>query len=66
MFKDLVIFALHTGLRQHEQLSLTWERVSLSRRTILIQETKSGKPRSVPLNKTAFGCTGKSGKDKKY
>jgi integrase len=53
--KDLVVFSLHTGLRQHEQLSLTWERVSLSRRTILIQETKSGKPRSIPLNKTALG-----------
>jgi len=51
----LVVFSLHTGLRQHEQLSLTWERVSLLRRTILIQETKSGKPRSIPLNKTAVG-----------
>ena len=53
--KNLVIFSLHTGLSQHEQLSLTWERVSLARRTILIQETKSGKPRSIPLNKTALG-----------
>ena len=30
--KDLVVFSLHTGLRQHEQLSLTWDRVSLLRR----------------------------------
>ena len=53
--RDLVIFSLHTGLRQHEQLSLTWDRVSLLRMDILIQETKSGKPRSIPLNKTALG-----------
>ena len=52
--KDLVVFALNTGLRQDEQLSLTWQRVSLSRKTILIQETKSGKPRSIPLNQTAI------------
>ena len=52
--KDLVVFALNTGLRQDEQLSLTWQRVSLLRKTILIQETKSGKPRSVPLNQTAI------------
>ena len=52
--KDLVVFALNTGLRQNEQLSLTWYRVSLSRKTILIQETKSGKPRSIPLIQTAI------------
>ncbi|MCP4254147.1 MAG: tyrosine-type recombinase/integrase [Candidatus Scalindua sp.] len=53
--KDLVVFSLNTGLRQHEQLSLTWERVSMQRRDILILETKSGRPRSIPLNKAALG-----------
>ncbi|MGR3178670.1 MAG: tyrosine-type recombinase/integrase [Candidatus Anammoxibacter sp.] len=52
--KDLITFALHSGLRQDEQLSLAWTRVNMERRTILIQETKSGKPRSVPLNQTAL------------
>ena len=52
--KDLIVFSLNTGLRQNEQLSLTWSRVSLTRKTILIQETKSGKPRSIPLNQTAL------------
>jgi integrase len=60
--KDLVVFSLHTGLRQHEQLSLAWERVSLQRRTILILETKSGKPRSIPLNKTALGVLERNAK----
>ncbi len=52
--KDLIVFALNTGLRQDEQLSLEWSRVSLERKTILIQETKSGKPRSIPLNQAAL------------
>ncbi len=60
--KDLIVFSLNTGLRQHEQFSLTWERVSLLRKTILIQETKSGKPRSVPLNQTALNILEKKAK----
>ena len=46
---------LHTGLRQDELLSLTWDRVDVFRKTILIKDTKNGKPRTVPLNKTALG-----------
>ncbi|UJS21293.1 MAG: site-specific integrase [Candidatus Brocadia sp.] len=51
---DIIIFDLHTGLRQDELLSLQWNRVNLLRRTIIIQETKSGKPRTIPLNQVAF------------
>jgi len=47
---EIVIFALNTGLRQDELLSLEWSRVNLSDKTILIQKTKSGKPRTIPLN----------------
>ena len=61
--KDLVVFALNTVLRQNEQLSLTWQRVSLLRKTILIQETKSGKPRSIPLNQTAISILEQKAKD---
>ena len=60
--KGLVVFSLNTGLRQNEQLSLTWERVSLQRRDILILETKSGRPRSIPLNKTAIGVLERNAK----
>ncbi len=55
---EIVTFALNTGLRQDELLSLEWFRVSLSRRTILIQNTKSGKPRTIPLNRFALGVLG--------
>jgi len=51
---DVITFALHTGLRQDELLSLQWSRVDFSRRTILIQETKNGKPKTLPLNETAL------------
>ncbi|MCP4986068.1 MAG: tyrosine-type recombinase/integrase [Colwellia sp.] len=54
LLKDIILFNLHTGLRQDELLSLTWDRVDLFRKTILIKVTKNGKPRTVPLNKTAL------------
>ncbi|NUN22229.1 MAG: site-specific integrase [Candidatus Jettenia caeni] len=45
---------MHTGLRQDELLSLQWGRVNLFNKTIIIQETKSGKPRTIPLLETAL------------
>ncbi len=53
--KEIIVFALNTGLRQDELLSLEWSRVNLSRKTILIQKTKNGKPKTLPLNKIALG-----------
>jgi site-specific recombinase XerD len=52
--RGLIILALNTGLRQSEQLSLEWQRVDLFRKTILIKETKNGKPKTLPLNRTAL------------
>lgn len=52
--KDIIVFDLHTGLRQGELLALQWDRVNLFRKTIIIQESKSGKPRTVPLNQIAL------------
>lgn len=52
--RDIIVFALHTGLRQNELLSLQWSRVDLSRKIIIIQESKSGKPRTIPLNQIAL------------
>ena len=51
---DIIVFDLHTGLRQDELLSLQWARVDLFRKTIIIQESKNGKPRTIPLNRVAF------------
>jgi integrase len=51
---DIIIFDLYTGLRQDELLSLEWDRVDLQKKTILIQKTKNGKPKTIPLNQNAF------------
>jgi integrase len=48
--KPLVIVALGTGMRQSEQLRLTWDRVDFSRRVLVLTKTKSGKDREVPMN----------------
>ena len=52
--KDIIIFDLNTGLRQDELLSLQWSRVDLFRKIIIIQESKNGKPRTIPLNQIAL------------
>ena len=52
--KDIIVFGLHTGLRIGELLSLEWCRVSLLRKNIIIQESKNGKPRTVPLSQIAL------------
>lgn len=52
--KEIVIFNLHTGLRIGELLSLERSRVNLFRKTIIIQVSKNGKPRTVPLNQIAL------------
>jgi integrase len=45
----IVVLALSTGMRQGEILGLTWDRVNLSRGTIILEETKNGERRTVPL-----------------
>jgi len=47
---DLVEFCLLTGLRQSEALGLTWQRVDRSRSVVLLEETKSGRRREVPID----------------
>ena len=46
--------SLHTGMRKGEQYSLEWPQVSFRRKRILLEETKNGSSREVPMNKT---CT---------
>jgi integrase len=53
--RDVVLFALSTGLRQRNILELTWDRVDLHRRiaTIEVGDTKNGNALGVPLNEAA-------------
>jgi integrase len=46
----IVACALLTGMRRGEILGLTWETVDLSQGVIYLLETKSGKPRELPIS----------------
>lgn len=55
--REVVLFALFTGLRQRNILDLTWERVDLDRRIARVEgdRTKNGQALGVPLNDVALG-----------
>lgn len=46
----IVQVALNTGMRRGEILGLRWNQVDLAARTIKLNQTKSGKPRIIPIN----------------
>jgi len=50
--REIIVFALNTGMRQNEILSLQWPEVDLFRRTATILLTKNKEKRTVPLNQT--------------
>ena len=55
--REVVSFALATGLRQGNILGLTWDRVDFDRRIVTIGDgdTKNGEALGVPLNEVALG-----------
>jgi integrase len=50
----IVILAVNTGMRKGEILGLEWERINVSTSTINLYQTKSGKPRGVPMNRAVY------------
>lgn len=50
----IVAIAVNTGMRKSEILGLEWERINLSTATITLYQTKSGKPRGVPVNRAVY------------
>ena len=53
-FKEIIIFALNTGMRQGEILNLEWPHVDLFRKTVTITRSKNGERRTIPLNQSAL------------
>lgn len=56
--KEVIIFAVTTGLRRGELVNLKWQSVDLSRKLIYVESsptfrTKAGRMRIIPLNDTA-------------
>jgi len=50
--RDIIVFALHSGMRQNEILTLKWTQVDLQRRVATLLVTKNKEKRSIPLNRT--------------
>ncbi len=50
--KPLVKIALHTGMRRGEILNLKWEQVDLKHGFILLDVTKNGERREIPIDET--------------
>ena len=51
--RDVVIWALDSGMRRGEILSLTWPRIDRAAGRIHVVETKTGKGRTIPLSLSA-------------
>lgn len=49
--RDIVIFAIYTGMRQGEIVRLEWKDVDLFRKEACVLQSKNYKPRTIRLNK---------------
>lgn len=49
-----VIVAINSGLREGEQINLTWADVRLDERLLIVRNTKSHRDRAVPMNQTLY------------
>ncbi|KAF1025682.1 MAG: Tyrosine recombinase XerC [Acinetobacter bereziniae] len=61
--KDIFLIALETGMRQSKICNLAWDRVYLHKKYLLLDVTKNGRKREVPLSKMALEIL-KNRKDK--
>jgi integrase len=56
--KDLVIFAVNTGMRQMELIKLQWDQISFEKKIVILDNqnhiTKGKKIRNLPLNAKAL------------
>ncbi|MBI3393781.1 MAG: site-specific integrase [Nitrospirae bacterium] len=53
-FREVITFAVNTGMRQGEILSLRWSSVDLFRRTVTVERSKNGEKRTVPINEAVL------------
>ena len=52
--KEIIVFALNTGMRQGEILALQWQDIDFERGTLLVMKSKNGTRRTIPLNATVY------------
>ncbi|ALG69575.2 tyrosine-type recombinase/integrase [Beggiatoa leptomitoformis] len=53
-----ILLAINTGMRKQELLSLSWTQFNRDTQSLRLHKTKSGKPRTVPLNRVALFALG--------
>jgi integrase len=53
--KPVIVTALNTGMRKGEILNLRWDNVDLKHGIILLDKTKNGERREIPINNTLRG-----------
>lgn len=52
--REIVLFALNTGMRRGEILNLSWKAVDFPRRTITVMESKNNEKRTIPMNEKVY------------
>ena len=52
--REMMGFALHTGMRQGEILNLQWQDVDFARGILMVMKSKNGTRRTIPLNATVY------------
>ncbi len=52
--RDATMLAVETGMRREEQFSLQWRQIDWDRNEIVLERTKSGNPRRIPLSPNAY------------
>lgn len=52
--REVVTFAIHTGMRRGEILALTWAGVNFNSRTVTVFQSKNGERRTIPVNQTVL------------
>ncbi len=52
--REMIGFALNTGMRQGEILNLQWQDVDFMRGVLMVMQSKNGTRRTIPLNATVY------------
>ena len=52
--REMMGFALNTGMRQGEILNLQWQDVDFARGVLMVMKSKNGTRRTIPLNATVY------------
>jgi integrase len=56
LLSNIVMFAIHTGMRRGEILSIRWSDINFDASTVHLADTKNGDARTVPLSSLALSA----------